>query len=211
MPLPVNGPALSPFDAIAALLSDFRATLRIMNLLRLYDLFRSLFSREADAEMDPFARKILVAQACSYFNFQTMDSIMHLTDKGILPSSIVARGGGPDVWMRWAFRSWLWAVSLDFVRLGWDAILYRRRTMATNTIIDGGACAEGPKEFDQTWWAELQSSVAWLPVCLHLSLPHGLPGMNDGLMGLTSLLAEWPLCKAAWNATACVVENVVDI
>ncbi|KAJ9642781.1 hypothetical protein H2204_002429 [Knufia peltigerae] len=202
MPLSMSAPTLPSIEPVAALLNDFRTTLRILNLLRLYELLRSLILRETDTDLDRFTRTVLVAQACSYLNFQVMESIMHLTDKQILPSSIVLRRGGPDAWMRWAFRSWLLAVSLDFVRLGWDAMKHRRPTMGSTTIADRDSFAGVKEEIDHTWWAELQSSVAWLPVSLHLSLPHGLPGMNDGLMSLSSLLAEWPLCKAAWDATS---------
>lgn len=188
--------------ALAALLDEFRATLRIFSLFRLYATLRSSLRGLPDPVSghshppDAFTRTVMIVQACAYLQFQLVDSILHLTKKGILPRSAVARTGGPDAWMRWGFRAWLVAVGMDLVRLGRETVLWYRKE-APYRDMDLGEL----RDVSRAWWAELHSSAAWLVVSLHLSLSTGLPGMNLGVTGLASLIGEWQFLRSAWDAT----------
>jgi hypothetical protein len=187
-------PTPSPIVPLGAMVADFRTTLRLTGLLSLYALLKSLLAQKGG---DPLKHKILLVQCAGYIGFQASENVLQLTNKGVLPPTVVARGGGPATVMKWACRSWLVGVATDFFRLWRDSVLLKERRARGESV-----SAQEQEAFDNKWWADLQTCSAWLPVAVHYSVEGGLTGMNTGIVGLCGLLAGINNTRAAWKAAA---------
>ncbi|RMD45043.1 hypothetical protein DV735_g97, partial [Chaetothyriales sp. CBS 134920] len=184
---PRVAPSLEPSSTfltpLGALLSDTRTTLRLTGLIPLTVLLKSLLDPKSPRRADPVAYKIALVQCLSYIGFQLLENVGHLTRKGVIPASFIAKRGGEGAWATWSCRSWLLGILTDFVRLAREAQVNQQKKE------QGQITAQEQKAFEATWWVGLRTSLAWLPMALHYSVPGGLPFMNPGLVALSGFLA----------------------
>ncbi|KAF2806180.1 uncharacterized protein BDZ99DRAFT_91570, partial [Mytilinidion resinicola] len=201
--------APTPIASLGALISKARTTLRLFSLIPLYARLRTLL-KGPKPDDDVFAHRIAVTQCLAYVAYQALENIAVLTDAGIFPAAVVARfnKGSPATARvyRAAYRSWLVGVSCDFVRLGRQAVVERRRrAVRARMAEEGRPVVEGQEEEDREadalWWKELVVAVAWFPMAVQFGTDTGFPGWNLGLMGLCGLVATSGRTASLWRTT----------
>ncbi|KAF2498049.1 hypothetical protein BU16DRAFT_571606 [Lophium mytilinum] len=199
----------TPIASLGAVISKARTTLRLFSLIPLYARLRTLL-KGPKPDDDIFVHRIAVTQCIAYVLYQALENIGFLTDAGIFPASVVARfnNGSPATARvyRAAYRSWLVGVSCDFLRLGRQAVVERRRRAVRARMTEEGRPVvefkeEEEKAVDAQWWTELMVSSAWFPMAVQFGTDTGFPGWNLGLMGLCGLVATTGRTASLWRAT----------
>ena len=188
--------AASPLLPVGAMVADLRTTLRLTGLLPLYVLLKSLIAQRNNNDKDTILYRISLVQCLGFIGFQSMENILHLTNKGVLSPNVVGTRGGAPKWMAWACRSWLVAVSTDFFRLWRENALLNEKRDRGEKISE-----KEKKDIDSKWYRELITAMSWMPVAVHYSVPGGLPFMNPGLVGFCGMMAGLNNTRNAWAAT----------
>lgn len=146
-----------------------------------------------------------LTQCVLYLLFQGLENVALLTQHGVLPPALPARlnfSSNARVYL-WSYRAWFAGVLCDFVRLGREAQLEKRRRALR---AEGEKAAVGVVEEDRMadarWWADAVVPAAWFPMALHCAFDKGLPGWNLGVMGLSGGIAGLGKIADMWQATA---------
>ena len=178
------------------MIADLRTTLRLTGLLPLYLLLKTLISQRNNPDKDKHLYRISLVQCGGYIGFQALENIAQLTNKGVLPPTIIANNGGAAKFVQYYCRSWLVGVASDFFRLWREAVLLKERKQKGEKISE-----KEQKEIDRKWYAELTTAASWIPVAVHYSVDGGLPFMNPGLVGLCGAMAGLNNFRTQWAAT----------
>lgn len=201
-----------PLLALSSLLSETRYTLRLFGLLPLWT-WGSATLRSPPA--DPVIRAVVLLQVFMNVVYQALENVAYLASKGILPKRLVDRWGGIDKWYLWSTRAWLGHVLLQFVKLGRERAIAKRRDEEERKRVKAGggdekAAAtlqlseeerEARRQEIRAWRKKLVNSICWAPLCLHWSVEKGI-GIPDSLTGFISFFAgAWGLYDS-WKATA---------
>ena len=225
-----TGSGSSRLAQLTALVSRTRTALRLLGLVPLYALLRSLQSgrgsdgKRGAAAADPVVHRIAVTQCVAYLAYQALENAAVLADHGVVPARAVAALARPR-WRRaqastavaaaapsasatapvyrLAYRCWLAAVACDLVRLAREAWLLRRRRSRQQQqgAREDASDEEEPDALGSKWWGELAAAFAWFPMALHFSSDAGVPGWNAGIMGVCGLVGSHARTKALWDAT----------
>jgi hypothetical protein len=164
-------------------------------MIPLYLLAKTLIAQRNDPSKDKLLYRISVIKCAGFIGFQATENILHLTNKGVLSPHHIATRGGAQKWMLWACRSWLLAVSSDIFRL------WRENTLLNERKKSGGVSTSEQEEIDRKWYADLTTTLSWLPIAVHYSVEGGLPGMNLGVVGFCGVMAGINNFRNAWAAT----------
>ncbi|KAI0144949.1 hypothetical protein BJ166DRAFT_597011 [Pestalotiopsis sp. NC0098] len=217
----------SPFAKLGSVLSNTRATLRLVGLLPIYVKVRKLL---ADKDNDAVLRAIGLVQCAFFGTYQALENIAFLTDHGILShkhghsrwthggpnTSITAAtmamaAAGPSGMSlrvaglyKIAHRAWFLGIMCDFARLMREAQIFFRRNHLEKEDIT-------PEEAERAahWYYDWIRPLAWLPIGWQLSAwseQHEYKALNLGFQGIAGVLADLKQTASLWHAT----ENVVD-
>ena len=194
----------SRFQALAAMFSQTRVTLRLFGLLPMYAWFRQLMQGPKPGQ-DQILYATSLTQCSLYMTFQFLENVALLTDKEVLPTSYTARwtaksGGTTAKMYLWAYRFWFGGVLCDFVRLAREAQLEREKR--ANRTEKEVSTREEEKEIDAKWWSDLIVPTAWTPVAMQFSTEGGQPWFNLGIMGACGAMAGLGRTASLWQATA---------
>lgn len=161
-------------------------------LIPLYVLLRSLL--KVTNPKDALLHKLAIVQAVSYITFQLFENLWLLSSKNALSQQWVEKRGGALGFMKWSCRAWLVALTCDFARLAREAMIAKEQT--GEKVLS----AEEKQQVEQKWWSEFFTATAWYPMAIHYSKEGGI-GMNQGLVGLSGMLAGFGGLSRAWAAT----------
>lgn len=190
------GVPATPLLPLALTIGDLRSTLRLIGLIPLYSLLKSLIK---NPDPDTPTRIIKLAQCLSYMTFQLSENIYHLTNKTVINANWTntrfARFGGNAKLMTWACRAWLSGISCDFLRLFREAQLARQHGAKYQSLNE-----EEKKEADRKWYSELFVAMSWYPMAIHYSVEGGI-GLNLGMVGACGFLANLGNFMKLWEET----------
>ena len=190
----------SPFQTLGTLISDARTVLRLTALLPLYAWLRDLLADNDN--QDSYLRIISQIQCLSYIIFQLLENVAFLSDRGVIPSKWLAKGGGSTKLWLWSSRAWVAGVSCEFLILFRKALIEQnRRNIANLAKTDAEEEEHSKQSFDRRWWSEMFVASCWLPLSLHYSLRDGLRGMSTGAVGLLGFMAGMQSFAAQWART----------
>ena len=135
--------------------------------------------------------------------FQGLENGAYLGSKGVLWGWSEKEIGR---WYKWSARCWMGHVGMEFVRLGRELVL-RRRRVAEKAVVEGQGVAEqetdvaiaGTKEV-QKWWRDIYVNSAWMPITVHYSLGPGFLG--SGSVAALGLVPALTALREAWRASA---------
>ncbi|KAF2008617.1 hypothetical protein BU24DRAFT_497811 [Aaosphaeria arxii CBS 175.79] len=195
--------------ALAALISRARTTLRLFGTLPLYAWLRTLLSNGPKPGADKVLHGIAITQCLSYLTYQALENVCFLADNGVVPKRVIAalNRGNPATEKVYlvGYRAWLAGISCEFLRLGREAQVERRKRAERVAGEGGKGVAEyeaADKRFDSKWWMDAMIASAWFPMALHLSnLTGGVPGWSYGFMGACGLVAGGQRAQGLWQAT----------
>lgn len=187
----------SRFQALGALFSSARVTLRLFGLLPMYAWMRQLLQGPKPGQ-DTVLYTTSLAQCTLYMTFQFLENVALLTDHKVLPASYTDRwtvnsGGKTAKIYLTAYRCWFAGVLCDLVRLG-------REWQLRGTEQD--VSAQATEERDAKWWTDLLVPLCWTPVAMQFSTEGGLPWFNLGIMGAGGGMAGLARTASLWKATA---------
>ncbi|KAL1987397.1 hypothetical protein VTN96DRAFT_4113 [Rasamsonia emersonii] len=202
--------SIPPLLALSKLISETRYTLRLFALISIWTW------GSATAKSPPRDRVLRIVaylEVLSILVYQALENVAYLASKGIFGKRLVKRTGGVDAWYLWSTRAWFGYVLLEFVRLGRESVLFRRREeerkkiRAESTLSETEKREEEQKEEEarrqeiRKWRKSLVNNLAWAPLCAHWSLEKGI-GLPESLTGFIGLIAGLWGTYDAWKATA---------
>jgi len=196
-PAPIMARIAPRARALSGLISDFRAFTRLWGLLGMYQWGKGLWSGVA-APKDGVLLACAWGQCLAYTAYQILENRAYLAGKGVigLDGKLILRD-----WL-WSSRCWMFAVGLEFIRLGrvrqkWNIADKKRRE-------DGAVASEEAKKKRREevvqWRKDLVVNLANSPLTLHWSVDGGT--LDDTTVGFLGTLAGIIGFSERWNATA---------
>lgn len=185
--------------ALADLLWDTRAVLRLVGLVPLSLKFRTLCSGPKHGEDRILHTTALLHTAC-YSLFHATEHVALLTQYHVLPHSILPAVDVSQVYL-WAYR-WRSAALLctlfEIARKGW-LIRKRRATRKSQNETEDelNDAAE-----DKQWFYELFVAATFLPIAIPYLTSSVMPDFSNALQGACGLMAGLPKLYTLWKSTA---------
>ena len=194
-------------SVMAKAMDEYRTFSRLWGLLGIWAWAKGSWR---EPPQDWVLRWIRWMQVVCGVTFQGSENIAWLGSRGV----VRLREGAARRWYLWSARAWMGHVGLEFVRLGRELTLMRRRGKALGETSreekreEAEELLEDQKEVvlqqrrleEAKWWRDLCVDAAWMPVTVHYSLEDGFLG--PGAVAALGLIPSITALREMWKGSA---------